>query len=50
MKSIYIVFIFVILTGDLFARQKEDIPTLENPMSVRYLKKNLKKAHPQVST
>lgn len=48
MKNICIVIILVILTGDLFAQQKEDIPALENPISVRYLKKNLKKAHPRL--
>lgn len=48
MKNIYIVIILVILTGDLFAQQQENIPALENPISVRYLKKNLKKAHPRL--
>ena len=49
MKSIYIIiFLFVISIGDLFAQQKENIPRLENPMSVQYLGAKLEKAHPRL--
>ena len=49
MKSIYIIiFLFVISIGDLLAQQKENIPRLENPMSVQYLGAKLEKAHPRL--
>ncbi|MDR2473288.1 MAG: heparinase II/III-family protein [Tannerella sp.] len=38
----------IILSGSLLAQQKENIPTLDNPMSVSYLKSHLKKSHPRL--
>ena len=38
----------MISIGDLLAQQKENIPRLENPMSVQYLGAKLEKAHPRL--
>jgi hypothetical protein len=38
----------ILMTGSLSAQHEEKIPTLDNPMSARYLKKNLRKSHPRL--
>ena len=49
MRNKYIVFfLFMFCACCLIAQEKDDIPRLENPMSVHYLKKKLKKAHPRL--
>ena len=50
MKHIFLfIFSFCLLfAGPSFAQQNDNIPKLDNPMSVSYLKKNLKKSHPRL--
>ena len=49
MRNKYIVFfLFIFCASCLIAQEKDDIPRLENPMSVHYLKKKLKKEHPRL--
>ena len=43
-----ILFLFVLITGAAHASDASDIPRLDNPMTVQYLKKNLRKSHPRL--
>ncbi|MDR1724665.1 MAG: heparinase II/III-family protein [Tannerella sp.] len=48
MKRTFILLLITCLSGSLFAQQEENFPKLDNPMSVSYLKKNLRKSHPRL--
>ncbi|MDR0699682.1 MAG: hypothetical protein LBG28_10770 [Tannerella sp.] len=50
MRHIVIILFFlgIFMTGNMPAQEKRNIPALDNPMSVRYLRKNLRKSHPRL--
>ncbi|MDR0385034.1 MAG: heparinase II/III-family protein [Prevotellaceae bacterium] len=50
MKHTFIIsfFLGIIMTGTMSAQKKADIPMLDNPMSVQYLRQNLRKSHPRL--
>ena len=46
--SFIMLFLLFVCAGYMHAQQEENIPGLDNPISVRYLKSNLKKSHPRL--
>jgi hypothetical protein len=48
MKRIFLFLFSVCMSGNVFAGEQEDMPMPDNPMSVQYLKKNLRKSHPRL--
>ncbi|MDR1517271.1 MAG: heparinase II/III family protein [Dysgonamonadaceae bacterium] len=47
-KSFIALLASILLSVSLLAQQEKDIPKLDNPMSVQYLKSHLRKSHPRL--
>jgi hypothetical protein len=48
LTNLILLLCFFMTAGGAFAAPEGEIPKLDNPMSVQYLKKNLRKSHPRL--